>query len=121
LLARLLDLPEWVVAVAMAFVALFLVGFAFRRMGEEVAPVLYNRDLILIYISAIAILWNLWFFSFWSVSIVSQAAPRGLPSFFGPPGEEADAQPDYGHVEDDADEASYAHKGRWRCPREIDG
>ena len=27
LLARLLDLPEWVVAVAMAFVALFLVGF----------------------------------------------------------------------------------------------
>src|SRR3712207_7582680 len=45
-------------------------------MGEEIAPVLYNRDLILIYISAIAILWNLWFFSFWSVSIVSQAAPQ---------------------------------------------
>lgn len=76
LLARLLDLPEWVVAVAMAFVALLLVGFAFRRKGEEIAPVLYNRDLILIYISAIAILWNLWFFSFWSVSIVSQAAPQ---------------------------------------------
>ena len=76
LLARLLDLPEWVVAVAMAFVALLLVGFVFRRMGEEIAPVLYNRDLILIYISAIAILWNLWFFSFWSVAIVSQAAPQ---------------------------------------------
>ena len=76
LLARQLDLPEWVVAVAMAFVALLLVGFVFRRMGEEIAPVLYNRDLILIYISAIAILWNLWFFSFWSVSIVSQAAPQ---------------------------------------------
>jgi MFS transporter, ACS family, D-galactonate transporter len=53
-----------------------LVGFAFRTMGEEIAPVLYNRNLILIYISAIAILWNLWFFSFWSVSIVSQAAPQ---------------------------------------------
>jgi MFS family permease len=76
LLARLLELPEWVVAVAMAFVALLLVGFAFRTMGEEIAPVLYNRNLILIYISAIAILWNLWFFSFWSVSIVSQAAPQ---------------------------------------------
>ena len=60
----------------MVFVALLLVGFAFRRMGEEIAPVLYNRDLLLIYISAIAILWNLWFFSFWSVSIVSQAAPQ---------------------------------------------
>src|SRR5918992_281269 len=76
LLARLLDLPEWVVAVAMAFVALLLVGFAFRTMGEEIAPVLYNKNLILIYILAIAILWNLWFFSFWSVSIVSQAAPQ---------------------------------------------
>jgi len=60
----------------MVFVALLLVGFAFSRKGEEIAPVLYNRDLILIYISAIAILWNLWFFSFWSVSIVSQAAPQ---------------------------------------------
>ncbi len=71
-----LNLPEWVVAVIMVFVALLLVGFAFRRMGEEIAPVLYNRDLLLIYISAIAILWNLWFFSFWSVSIVSQAASQ---------------------------------------------
>ena len=76
LLARQLELPEWVVTVTMVFVALLLVGFAFRRKGEEIAPVLYNRDLILIYISAIAILWNLWFFSFWSVSIVSQAAPQ---------------------------------------------
>jgi MFS family permease len=69
-------LPEWVVAVAMAFVALLLVWFAFRRMGEEIAPVLYNRDLFLIYVAFIAILWNLWFFSFWSVAIVSQAAPQ---------------------------------------------
>jgi MFS family permease len=71
-----LNLPEWAVAVIMVFVALLLVGFAFRRMGEEIAPVLYNRDLLLIYVSAIAILWNLWFFSFWSVSIVSQAASQ---------------------------------------------
>src|SRR5919205_4342080 len=76
LLALLLDLPEWVVAIAMAFVALLLVGFVFRRMGEEIAPVLYNRDLFLIYVAFIAILWNLWFFSFWSVAIVSQAAPQ---------------------------------------------
>jgi MFS family permease len=76
LLARQLELPEWVVAVIMVFVALLLVGFVFRRMGEEIAPVLYNRDLILIYLAFIAILWNLWFFSFWSVSIVSQAAPQ---------------------------------------------
>jgi hypothetical protein len=35
---------------------------------------LYNRDLLLIYIAAIAILWNLWFFGFWSVSIIGDAA-----------------------------------------------
>ena len=69
-------LPEWTVAVLLAFVALLLVGFVFGRKGEEVSPVLYNRDLLLIYISAIAFLWNLWFFSFWSVAIVSQAATQ---------------------------------------------
>jgi hypothetical protein len=47
-------------------VALLLVGFIFVRLSGEISPVLYNRDLLLIYIAAIAILWNLWFFGFWS-------------------------------------------------------
>jgi MFS transporter, ACS family, D-galactonate transporter len=64
-------LPEWAVAVLIVVLALALVGFVFGRKGGEVSPILYDRDLLLIYISAIAILWNLWFFSFWSVSIVS--------------------------------------------------
>jgi ACS family D-galactonate transporter-like MFS transporter len=76
LAADWVSLPEWAVAVLITLVAISLVGFAFGRKGEEVGPVLYDRNLILIYISAIAILWNLWFFSFWSVSIVSQAAPQ---------------------------------------------
>jgi MFS family permease len=71
-----LGAPEWVVAVIVVFVALLLVGFVFRRLGTEIAPVLYNRDLLLLYIAAIAILWNLWFFGFWSVSIISQAASQ---------------------------------------------
>jgi MFS family permease len=69
-------LPEWTVAVLLTVVALLLVGFVFGRKGGEIAPVLYNRDLLLIYIAAIAILWNLWFFSYWSVAIVSQAATQ---------------------------------------------
>jgi MFS family permease len=67
-------LPEWAVAVLELTVALLFVGFIFVRLGTEIRPVLYNRDLFLIYISAIAILWNLWFFGFWSVSIISDAA-----------------------------------------------
>ena len=67
-------LPEWSVALLELSVALLLVGFIFARLSGEVSPVLYNRDLMLIYIAAIAILWNLWFFSFWSVSIIADAA-----------------------------------------------
>lgn len=67
-------MPEWAVALLELSVALLFVGFIFARLGTEVRPVLYNRDLFLIYIAAIAILWNLWFFGFWSVSIISDAA-----------------------------------------------
>jgi MFS family permease len=67
-------LPEWAVALLELVVALLLVGFIFVRLSGEISPVLYNRDLLLIYIAAIAILWNLWFFGFWSVSIIADAA-----------------------------------------------
>jgi MFS transporter, ACS family, D-galactonate transporter len=67
-------LPEWGVALLELGVALLLVGFIFVRLSGEISPVLYNRDLLLIYIAAIAILWNLWFFGFWSVSIIADAA-----------------------------------------------
>jgi len=77
------SLPEWTVAVLITLVAMTLVGFAFGSKGGEVGPVLYDRNLILIYISAIAILWNLWFFGFWSVSIVSQAAGQGSLLYAG--------------------------------------
>src|SRR4051794_24121216 len=54
--------------------ALALVIGVFARKGEELRPVLRNRDLMLINFAFIAVLWNLWFFSFWSVSIVADAA-----------------------------------------------
>src|SRR5919112_2225528 len=63
-------LPEWVVACLVTVLALALIGFIFGNKGGEVAPILYNRDLCLIYI---AILWHLWFFGFWAVSIASDA------------------------------------------------
>ena len=46
----------------------------FLRKGEELGPILRNRDLMLINLAFIAVLWNLWFFSFWSVAIVADAA-----------------------------------------------
>src|SRR3954453_20660768 len=51
-----------------------LVMGVFAVKGQELGPVLRNRDLWLINFAFIAVLWNLWFFSFWSVSIVADAA-----------------------------------------------
>src|SRR3954467_3263937 len=62
------------IAVMEVGLALALVAFALTRKGSEVGPVLRSRDLMLINVAFIAVLWNLWFFSFWSVSIVAEAA-----------------------------------------------
>ncbi|MDA0139488.1 MFS transporter [Solirubrobacter deserti] len=62
------------IAVLEVGLALGLVAFVFARKQGELAPVLRNRDLMLINVAFIAVLWNLWFFSFWSVSIVADAA-----------------------------------------------
>src|SRR5204862_5060208 len=69
--AGLSDLPIAALEVALT---LTLVVVVFTRRGEELRPVLHNRDLWLINLAFIAVLWNLWFFSFWSVSIVAEAA-----------------------------------------------
>src|SRR3954447_13318231 len=58
---------EVALAVAMA-------TFIFTTRGSESGPVVRSRDHWLIAIAFIAVLWNLWFFSFWSVSIVADAA-----------------------------------------------
>ncbi|NGO70362.1 MFS transporter [Streptomyces boncukensis] len=68
------ELSELWIALLEVALAVGLVLFALRRKGEELGPVLKNRDLFLLYLANIAILWNLWFFSFWSVSIVAGAA-----------------------------------------------
>jgi ACS family D-galactonate transporter-like MFS transporter len=67
-------LSDLMIAVLEVGLALALAAFIFTRRGGEVGPVLRNRDLMLINFAFIAVLWNLWFFSFWSVSIVADAA-----------------------------------------------
>jgi MFS family permease len=69
----------WIAVLEVAL-AVGLVLFVLARKGEELGPVLKNRDLLLIYLVNIAILWNLWFFSFWSVSIVAGAAHSSFTS-----------------------------------------
>jgi MFS family permease len=62
------------IAIVEVCLALALVGFVFTRRNTDVGVVLKSRDLVLINLAFIAVLWNLWFFGFWSVSIVADAA-----------------------------------------------
>ena len=77
--ADTLKWPEWLTAVVAGLIALVYIGVIVRgveRSGR--GPVLLNRNLWLVYIAYIAILYNLWFFSFWSVQIVKEAAQSSL-------------------------------------------
>jgi MFS family permease len=65
-------------ALAVLVVALVLVVIIYRFLGQRSAPVLKDRDLLLMYFSAIPILYTLWFFGFWSLLVVSEASEMGL-------------------------------------------
>src|SRR3954453_15169474 len=67
-------LSDIAIAICEVALAVALVIGVFARKSNELGPVLRSRDLMLINFAFIAVLWNLWFFSFWSVSIVADAA-----------------------------------------------
>src|SRR3954462_13326552 len=68
LLAETLHWPEWQTALVAGVIAVVYIAIIVRsvqRSGR--GAILLNRNIWLVYIAYIAILWNLWFFSFWSV------------------------------------------------------
>jgi MFS transporter, ACS family, D-galactonate transporter len=79
LLAEELAWPEWGTALAALSLAAVYIVFIVRgevRAGR--ATTLLTRDTVLMYVAFSAVLWNLWFFGFWSVLIVQQAADSTL-------------------------------------------
>ncbi len=79
LLAEEFTWPDWGTAIVIGVLAAGYVTFIVRgvaRAGH--AGTLLNRDIVLVYIGYIAVLYNLWFFSFWSVQIVKEATHSTL-------------------------------------------
>ncbi len=79
LLAERFRWPGWLTAAVAIGIALVYIGVIARgvqRSGRGAA--LLNRNIWLVYVAYIAILWNLWFFSFWSVEIVRSTAQSSL-------------------------------------------
>jgi MFS family permease len=73
LLARGAGLPDWSVTLAELLLAFAMIGFVWRVMGTRIAGAI-DRDLVLLYVAFIPVLWNLWFLGFWAVSIVAAGA-----------------------------------------------
>ena len=73
-----LGMPEWASATAEVVLALIIVAVMQRRRGVRLGAGLGNRDLMLVYLAAIPILWSIWLFGYWSVAIVSSAAHESL-------------------------------------------
>jgi ACS family D-galactonate transporter-like MFS transporter len=79
LVANALGWPEWTTALAIGVLAIVYIAVVVRGVVREGnAGTLFSRDITLIYIGYIAVLWNLWFFSFWSVQIVRDATKSSL-------------------------------------------
>ena len=71
LLARAVALPPWGLTVGELVLAFGTILFVWRVKGAEVAGAIGSRDLVLLYVSFVPILWTLWFLGFWAVAIVS--------------------------------------------------
>ncbi|MDD1769008.1 MAG: MFS transporter [Methanomassiliicoccales archaeon] len=65
-------------AVAVVAIAIALIAIIYRSLGKKSAKVLKDRDLLLMYVSAIPILYTLWFFGFWALLVVSEASKMGI-------------------------------------------
>ena len=71
--------PDWLTAVCSIVLALAMIAWVVRQIkGEGHAATLLSRDAWMVYIAFIAVMWNLWFFSFWSVEIVRESAQSSL-------------------------------------------
>lgn len=65
-----LGLGDVWIALSLTALALLLVIYIYGSKSKEVRPILRDRNLLLLYLSAIPILWHLWFYGFWSVAVV---------------------------------------------------
>lgn len=74
LLAETVALPSWGLTVLELLLAFGLIAFVWRVKGQEISGAIHDRNLVLLYVSFIPVLWNLWFLGFWAISIVSGGA-----------------------------------------------
>lgn len=71
--------PEWLTAIATGVLALTVIALVMRNVARSgQAATLLDRNVVLVYLAFTAVMWNLWFFSFWSVEIVKETTHSSL-------------------------------------------
>jgi MFS family permease len=71
--------PDWLTAIGSAVLAVAVIAVVVRGIVRRgLSGQVLNRNVWLVYLSFVAVMWNLWFFSFWSVQIVTQSAHSSL-------------------------------------------
>ncbi|EGW40650.1 MFS transporter [Desulfosporosinus sp. OT] len=75
-----LHLSDVMIAVILTCLAFILIAFIFIKKGNEVSPILKDKNLLLIYVSYIAVLWHLWFYGFWGGAVIKDFGGGTLAS-----------------------------------------
>lgn len=65
-----MGLSDIAIAFIMVCICPLFIIYLYKVKKDEVKPVLANKNLIFLYLSFIPIIWHLWLYGFWSVSIV---------------------------------------------------
>lgn len=78
LLAARFGVSDVGIAVLLTALCPVLIVFVYRRRKEEIGPLLKNRNLLLMYLFFIPVMWHLWFYGFWAVSIVRDFGGNAL-------------------------------------------
>ncbi|MEM0449370.1 MAG: MFS transporter, partial [Methanomassiliicoccales archaeon] len=66
-------------AILVLTAAMALIAFIYSSRGFVKSKALKDRKLVMVYLSAIPLLYTLWFFGFWALLVVAEASNMGLP------------------------------------------
>ncbi len=66
------------VSVMILILALGIMFYIMTSLGKQVGPVFFNKNLQLVYWGALPTLWSLWFYSYWAIKVIQDAAKTGI-------------------------------------------
>lgn len=76
-ISDLLNMSEVTLSLVLLVFAFCYIGYIYKT-NKEVKPILRNRNLVLLYLSFIPVMWHLWLYGFWSVSIIEEMGGGGF-------------------------------------------